>query len=300
MPSLLRPFTVLSLLALAAVAVHAETAYFVLTGNNASAGPGISVAQAYVVSTSDPALIAQARAYLANPPPPSDTLLGASAKVALGADGVNLNYSAPGHPAWPWHVTQLLSWINLAGIRTMIVGPGLSDGPSNVPAILAGEDGNTPRDTVSWYNFYLSMEITPGKSAALANVSSRGAVGTGDNVLIVGFIVQGAEPRNVVIRALGPTLTSMGVSGVLADPKIALYRGSTKIAENDNWADGSFTPALLPDQPWLAWLFPTNPKEAALYLTLTPGAYTVIVTGVNNGTGISLADVHDVDALKSP
>lgn len=302
-----RPLAGLILLALACAAARAETAYFVLSGTNTSAGTSVSPFQSYVVSTSDPGLIKQARDFLANRP--ANTWLIASARLVTGSDGINLNYSAPGHPAWSWHVDQLLDWSqeDLSAARTAIVAPGLTDGPSNVADILAGNGGiTTPVGpggplasfTVNWRDFYLSAEIIPGKSSAVANVSSRGAVGTGDNVLIVGFIVQGSEPRNLVLRALGPSLTSMGVSGILADPRIAVYRGSTKLAENDNWADGSFTPALLADQTWLNWLYPTNAKESALYLTLPPGAYTMIVSGVNDTTGIALADVHDVDALK--
>ena len=296
----------LLLLALVSANVRAETAYFVLSGTNASAGPNVSAFQSYVVSTSDPALIQQARDYLANPP--ASTQLIASARLVAGSDGINLNYSAPGHPAWPWHVDTLVNWSVQTGARSNLVGPGISDGPSNAADLLAGKGGiTTPVDnpptplasyTVNWRDFYLTAEIAPGKSSAVANVSARGPVGTGDGMLIVGFIVQGSEPRNLVLRALGPSLTAAGVSGVIADPKLAVYRGSTKLAENDNWADGTFTPTLLPDQTWLTWLYPTNAREAALYLTLPPGAYTMIVSGANNATGIALADVHDVDALK--
>ncbi len=297
---LIRPFAGLFLLSLAAASAHAETAYFVLTGTNLSSAAGTSPYQAFVVSSNDPALIKQARDALANPSP--TVVLGISAKVATGADGINRDYAAPGHPVWSWHITQLLKWNNLAGPAGVMVATGYTDGPSNVSDMLAGIGiipvGSGIPDTVNWVGFTLSAEITPGKSAAVVNVSARGVAGTGDNVLIVGFIVQGAEPRNIVLRALGPTLTNMGVSGVLADPKIALYRGSTKIAENDNWADGSFTPALLPDQTWLTWLYPTSAKESALYVCLPPGAYTMIVSGVNNTSGVVLADVHDVDALK--
>ena len=107
------------------------------------------------------------------------------------------------------------------------------------------------------------------------NLSTRGLVGTGDNVLIGGFIITGTEPKTIVLRALGPTLSGFGVSGALADPVLNVYNSShALIATNDNWQTD-------PD-PRL-WQ-PTGSRqlirlESATVQTLTPGAYTVIVTG---------------------
>ncbi|MGH8019756.1 MAG: hypothetical protein ACREIA_16035, partial [Opitutaceae bacterium] len=96
-----------------------------------------------------------------------------------------------------------------------------------------------------------------------------GILGTGENVLICGLIVRGSTPRLVLMRALGPTLEDFGVSGAASDPALRLYRGSTLIAENDNWQDQP-RPELIEALP--SHLHPGNPAEAALVVILEPGA----------------------------
>jgi len=125
------------------------------------------------------------------------------------------------------------------------------------------------------------------------NISTRVNVGTGDNVLIGGFIITGNDPKLVVLRALGPSLLVSGVSGVLADPFLELHDSTgAEIATNDNWMDLSAD-----DQTVLNdfGLTPTEDTESALVMTLDPGDYTVIVRGVNDTTGIALVEAYDLD-----
>lgn len=133
----------------------------------------------------------------------------------------------------------------------------------------------------------------PGSSSVAANLSTRAITLTGDNVLIGGFIVQGAASKNLIIRALGPSLTGAGVAGALADPFIELHDSNgAVIASDDDWQDD-------PDQATAiqnAGLAPSDPKESALAETLAPGPYTAIVNGTNNTTGVALVEIYDIES----
>ena len=125
----------------------------------------------------------------------------------------------------------------------------------------------------------------------LLNISTRGFVGTGDAVLIGGFIVGGNGLVNgkVLIRAAGPSLTALGVSGALQNPTVQLFNSSNVvILSNDNWKD---TQQAAIEATGLA---PTDDRESAILATLPAGAYTAIVSGVNGATGIARVDVFDV------
>ena len=128
------------------------------------------------------------------------------------------------------------------------------------------------------------------------NLSTRGTVSSGDNVLINGFIIRGTEPKSVVLRALGPSLAGFGVSGVLADPVLNLYNSSGVLVKtNDNWHD-DFGAAFMMANGFA----PSDPSEsAALLRNLLPGAYTVVVTGKNSTEGLSLAEVYDLSPQSS-
>jgi alpha-tubulin suppressor-like RCC1 family protein len=133
-------------------------------------------------------------------------------------------------------------------------------------------------------------------SSRLGNISTRGLVLTGNDVMIGGFIIGGSAPKKVLITARGPSLGAFGVTGALADPKIELYSGQTIIAANDNWQTDS--PATIAEIQ-ATGIAPSNPLEAALMLTLNPGAYTVIVSGVS-GTGVGIVEVFEQDKPEIP
>jgi hypothetical protein len=125
-----------------------------------------------------------------------------------------------------------------------------------------------------------------------ANISTRLDVGTGDNVLIGGFITQGNAPMKLVLRGIGPSLP---VTGPLADPFLELHDRTSTIATNDNWkvnlAGGSQEVAI--ENTGIA---PTNDLESAILAVLNPGIYTAILRGTNNGTGVGLVEVYNLGA----
>jgi hypothetical protein len=131
-------------------------------------------------------------------------------------------------------------------------------------------------------------DLWPISNSRLANMSSRGSVGTGDNVLISGFIVGDVESATVVVRAVGPSLAPFGVSDPLSDPTLTIYDAKgAAIATNDNWQTDPNNIVLQ-----RLGLTPPNASESALLLHLPAGAYTAIVRGANDGTGTALAEVY--------
>lgn len=137
-----------------------------------------------------------------------------------------------------------------------------------------------------------SPTASPSPSPAKAlNISTRLRVETGDNVMIGGFIITGNDSKQVIIRALGPSLRASGVDNAVNDPVLEL-RGSEGelIFENDNWRDAQET-AIVDST-----VAPTNDAEAAIVVTLAPGAYTAVVTGKGASTGVGLVEVYDLSA----
>ena len=129
----------------------------------------------------------------------------------------------------------------------------------------------------------------------MLNISTRASVGTGDNVLIGGFIIGSAtNTTKVIIRALGPSLANAGVSGFLEDPTLELHNGDgTLNAANDNWKlrpNGTSQQAEIE----ATTIPPTKDLESALVATLAPGNYTAIVRGTLNSTGVAVVEVYNL------
>jgi hypothetical protein len=125
----------------------------------------------------------------------------------------------------------------------------------------------------------------------LANISTRALVGTNSNILIAGFILGGSGANDrVVLRALGPSLTAFGVPNALANPRLELRDANAALLiANNDWQDNPAQAAELT----AAGFAPSNNLEAAAAVTLPPGAYTTLVFGDNNGTGVGLVEVYD-------
>ena len=125
------------------------------------------------------------------------------------------------------------------------------------------------------------------------NISTRGQVLGGDNVLIGGMIIGGTETKTVIARAIGPSLGAAGIANPLSDPTLDLYDSNGAVVQsNDDWQQG-------PDAQNItdAGLAPMNSKESALYAILSPGVYTAIVEGVGGVTGVGLVEVYDISPV---
>jgi hypothetical protein len=185
-----------------------------------------------------------------------------------------------------WKDTQQLD-IEVTGIpptndlESAIVATLPANG-SGYTAILRGKNNTTGVGLVEAYDLNRTV------NSKLANISTRGFVDTGDNVMIGGFIA-GNGLTKVIVRAIGPSLTSQGVPGALQDPTLELHDGSgTTIASNDNWKDAQQTEIEATTIP------PTDDRESAIVASLSPGNYTAIVRGKNDTTGVALVEVYNI------
>ena len=156
----------------------------------------------------------------------------------------------------------------------------LSLPPGSYTAVLRGANSATGNALCELY------DLEPENSSIL-NISTRGQVGNGDNVMIGGFIVGGTESSKVIIRAVGPSLTAAGVTGALPDPILELHNSDgSLIFQNDNWRSDQEQQIIDTTVP------PSSDQESAIVATLTPGAYTAIVRGADNTTGVALVEVY--------
>ncbi len=138
-----------------------------------------------------------------------------------------------------------------------------------------------------------TYDASPTSSSYLVNASTRAFVGTGDNVLIPGFVVSGPGAVRVLIRAVGPTLGSFGVTGTLADPTLTLYRGNAVLGSNDNWSTAANAADIASAAAAFgAFNLPAGSRDAAILVSLPAGSYSAVVSGVNNGTGTALVELY--------
>ena len=136
-----------------------------------------------------------------------------------------------------------------------------------------------------WNNILNTGETIP---SVLANLSTRMRVGTGPDVLIGGFIIGGTNTKKIILRAIGPSLQ---LPGALSDPMLELHDSTGKLLVfNDNWQSASNRQEISN-----SGAAPTHPLEPAILATLAPGAYTAVVRGVNNATGIAVIEAYDLD-----
>ena len=160
--------------------------------------------------------------------------------------------------------------------------------------VFSGRFFNGRLDEIAVFNRQLSAaEVKNIYDAAtprqLLNISTRLRVQTGDNALIGGFIISGTEPKRVIVRAIGPSLGAVGVSGALADPILELHEPGDVVVTNDNWRSNQEAEILATTIP------PSNDLESAIVATLSPGAYTAVVRGKDGGTGIGLVEAYDLN-----
>lgn len=158
--------------------------------------------------------------------------------------------------------------------------------PGNHTAAVSGKDGTTGVGLVEVY------DLAPSANSQLANLSTRGFVQTGEDVMIAGVIVgpQSTASTALVIRAIGPSLSERGVANPLQNPTLELRDSNANlIASNDDWQQGTDRQTIESYQ-----LAPKNTAESALVAAPSPGTYTAIVRGVQNTTGVGLVEVYRV------
>ncbi|HSH39388.1 MAG TPA: right-handed parallel beta-helix repeat-containing protein [Chthoniobacterales bacterium] len=181
----------------------------------------------------------------------------------------------------------------LLGTTTVVTDPGgnaLFTFPFSHPTQLVGgyftatatdPDGNT------------SEFFPENGGVGLANISTRAFVGTGENIPIAGFIVRSQSEKNLLIRALGP---SLNLQGGLADPKLQIFNANqTLVAENDDWASSNQDTRIR-----FTGLAPANEREAAVIVTLPSGNYTAQLRGADGGTGVALIEIYDLNDTITP
>ena len=158
--------------------------------------------------------------------------------------------------------------------------------PGNYTALLTGKGGTTGVGTVEVYDANIPAD------SQLANLSTRGFVQTGNNVMIAGFTLGGGSgPTDIAIRGIGPSLSNAGLNNVLADPTLELRdsNGALLIA-NDDWQSDPVSAGKLTAHG----LGLSNTKESGIYTTMPPGQFTAIIAGKSGGTGIGLVEIYHV------
>jgi hypothetical protein len=161
--------------------------------------------------------------------------------------------------------------------------------PGSYTATVSGKNNTTGIALMEVYDFNIAFPASP--NARLANISTRGFVGTGANVMIGGFIIRqfplSPPNRTVVIRAIGPSLAASGIHDPLQDPFLELHdRNGATLMSNDDWQSSQRA------EIEATGLAPTDPLESAILATLGPEPYTAIVRGKDNATGVALVEVY--------
>src|SRR6266403_553548 len=168
----------------------------------------------------------------------------------------------------------------------------------NYTAIVRGVNSTIGVALVEVYDLSPQTNLIHNTNSILGNISTRSFVQTGDNVMIGGFIVQGTQPKRVIIRAIGPELGQFGVPDPLQDPTLELHDGTgALIGRNDNWQNTIIGGIITQDQVQdiqNSGHAPGDPSESAIIANLPAGNYTAIVRGLNNTTGVALVEVYDL------
>jgi hypothetical protein len=157
--------------------------------------------------------------------------------------------------------------------------------PGAYTAIIRGKNNSSGIALIEVY------DLSPVVPAKLANISTRAFVGTSNDIVIAGFILgSNSGDDRIVARGIGPSLTALGVANALANPTLELRDSNgALLMSNDNWQDNPAQAAELS----AAGLAPSNPSESGIAATLPPGAYTALLAGLNNTTGVGLVEVYD-------
>ena len=156
------------------------------------------------------------------------------------------------------------------------------------------QDGAAFKASLSTDSMILAYRLTLG--ARLVNIASRSLTGADGDAHFAGFVVSGARAKNFVVRGIGPGLAAFGVPGTLPDPVLKIFdKDNRVVASNDNWNEGTLIADLRSATAAVGgFALPENSKDAAIFITLDPGSYTVQIADSAGRSGVSLAEVYEV------
>jgi hypothetical protein len=163
--------------------------------------------------------------------------------------------------------------------------------PGAYTAYVSGKNGSTGTALVEVYDADLGSTAN-----RLVNISTHALVRSGPNVEVFtgGFVIHGSAPKKVLIRAAGPALVAYGIPNFLTDPVLTVVSGQTVVGMNDDWGSNGIASTRSVFSTCGAFDWSDNSKDAALIITLQPGAYTAQVIGKNGAPGVALVEVYEV------
>jgi len=283
----------------------------------ADAGNYVAVATNSAGSvTSNPAVISVSGS---TPPPPTSTAIAPTittqpvSQTVANKSTVTFSVSATGTPAptlqWFRNGVTFAGWtgptLTLRNVTTSDSGTYTAVATNSAGSVTSNPATLTvrPRGKVAsaMTDSDAAASAPAGSlSSRLVNLSVRSQAGTGSESLIIGFVVSGDTEKSLLLRGSGPALEAFGVSGVLQDPALSLYSGSTSLAMNDDWSSAQAEAIAPAAESVGAFAFTPTSRDAALLATVEPGAYTGQISGKDAQSGTALIEVYDADPETAP
>lgn len=227
------------------------------------------------------------------------TVLTAASGSFSDSEAQTGNWSVPFAPAFDLFTSTGSIAADGSASTEVFFSSGQAASGTTVPDIQAGNGD------YSYFSLTKSGEVTfttvapavaSGGGSQLSNISTRSQVGTGGNIQIAGFVIEGTVQKTVLIRASGPALRGFGVAGVLPDPSLILYSGQSVVATNTKWGSATNATTIATDAASVgAFPWTSGSADSAILITLQPGTYTAQVAGASGDAGVALVEIYDCD-----